>query len=38
MRDEKEGAYRGGRRDSTCEHTLSGRMLRVKPLVSLAGK
>ena len=35
MRDRKKGPYPGGRRDDTCDHGLSRRSLRVKPLTNL---
>ena len=38
MRDKNEGTYRGGRRDDTCDHGLSRRPLRAKPLTDRAGK
>ena len=37
--DRNEGTHRGGGgRDDTCDHGLSRRSLRVKPLTSQAGK
>ena len=34
MRDENEGKYWGGGREATCDHGMSRRSLRVKPLTS----